>query len=152
MKSDIMNVYDKLVSGGYQGSKLAKDAFTVYCFLSAREEDQDPNYFNDCFCYVVKNIYNTQTAILDSAHSRDVAFNMSIYGNLLKSDAFLYVPMLHGSGENEKRVGYLNDIPYPHDVKSRFSIEASDITQRHGGSVYSAGALEAFISGGAALE
>jgi hypothetical protein len=127
--------------------KMAKDSFTVYCFLSTREEDRDPTYFKNCFCPVVKNIYNNQLSIL--THTADIAFTMSVYGNLLKSDAFMYVPFCYGGSDTEDRAGYIHNLPKPTDLTSQFTIEQSYLTQKHGGNNHgwTTGGLENFISG-----
>ena len=125
--------------------KFAKDAFTIYCFLSARDEERDPTYYKNCFCWVVRNIYKNPSSIIEATHP-DVAFTMSIYGNLLKSDAFKYVPFLFGAGENEPRVGYLDDVPTPVDLSSKFTVEQSVVTFTQGGSSHSVDSLETFMN------
>ena len=51
---------------GEAGDKfLAKDLFTVYCGLSILEENLDSNYFQRCFMYVVKNVYDNQLNIVN---------------------------------------------------------------------------------------
>ena len=81
---------------GETGDKfLAKDLFTVYCGLSVFEETSDHTYFQRCFMYLVKNVYDNQLTIVNQKAS-DLAFNYSIYVNLLRSDAFLYTPLLLG--------------------------------------------------------
>jgi hypothetical protein len=125
--------------------KFAKDAFTMYCFLSTRNEEGDSSYYKNCFCYVVRNLYKTPTEIT-STTLPDVAFTMSIYGNLLKSDAFKYVPFLFGDGENEPRIGYEDDIPSPTDLKTVFTIEQNELTNKQGGGSKSVEELENFIN------
>ena len=138
LRRSILYAYDN------DDKKFAKDAFTIYCFLSTREEERDPTYYKQCFCYVVKNIYRKPTEVT-SITSTDVAFTMSIYGNLVKSDAFKYVPFLFGNGETEERAGYLHDMPLPTDLQSVFTIEQSNITSTQGGSDHSISSLKEFM-------
>ena len=79
---------------------LAKDLFTIYCGLSDLEERNDSNYYQRCFMYIVKNVYNNQENILNHKAS-DLAFNYSIYVNLLRSNAFLYTPIIYGEESPE---------------------------------------------------
>lgn len=116
--------------GGNQ-AKCAKDMLTVYCFLSARNEDHDHLYFKDCFCWVMRNIYGNPEEIL--SHHNEIAFVMSVVANLVKSDAYKHEPFLGGIG-GEKHAGFnTDDIPDPIDLSSRFCIETSIITEKHGG-------------------
>jgi len=81
---------------GNAGDKfLAKDLFTVYCGLSTLEENSDFDYFRRCFMYMVKNVYDNQSNIVNQKAS-DLAFNYSMYVNLLRSDAFLHTPLVAG--------------------------------------------------------
>jgi hypothetical protein len=138
LRSDIQKEYNNDI-------KFAKDAFTMYCFLSTCNEAGDPKYYNECFLYVVRNIYTTPNVIISSSNT-DVAYILSIFLNLLKSDVFKYVPFLVNNGENESRVGYLSKIIDPTDIKSVFTVEQNDITFTQGGSPHSNESLEEFIN------
>jgi hypothetical protein len=142
-KKDILSIYSK------NNRNIAKDIFTIYCFLSTRNERDDVEYFKRCFCWVVRNIYQNPENLI-SQDTNDVAFNMSIYGNLLKSDVFMYVPFIHHStldeNVNEARINHVNDLPEPTDLKTLFTIEQSSITYTQGGSKHSAEELNRFIT------
>lgn len=118
-------------------NRIAKDVFTVYCFLSAgSKEDQDIKYFNTCFRYIVKHIYNDLKSVL--SHNRDLAFSLTLYLNLIKSDAFIYEPFKN----TEKRAGS-TEFPVPTDKAGRFTIEKGTMTEKHGGNGES---LSAFMA------
>jgi hypothetical protein len=138
LKSDIQALYDDDI-------KFAKDAFTMYCFLSTINEVGDPKYYSDCFLYVVRNIYTTPNDIISSGNT-DVAYILSIFLNLLKSDVFKYVPFLVGNSENEPRVGYLENITDPTNLKDMFTVEQHTATFTQGGSVHSTESLENFMN------
>ena len=72
---NLRSVLNKAYDGNKQ--RLAKDVFTVYCFISAINEESDPASYKNCFTYVVKNIYSNLHSVLN--HNRDLAFNISVY-------------------------------------------------------------------------
>lgn len=117
----------------YKGdtSALYKDLVAVYCYLSATHENTDSTYYKHSFTYVMKNIFNHNNSFNESVNQ--TAYNLSIYYNLLKSDAFLYKPLL--STESDKVTEYkdLDDnLPDPnnHDL---FGIQFSNRAKMGGG-------------------
>jgi hypothetical protein len=120
---NLRSVLNKAYDGDKQ--RLAKDVFTVYCFLAVINEDSDPESYKNCFTYVVKNIYNNLHSVLN--HNRDLAFNISVYLNLLRSDAFVYEPSLESESPPDE---FKRNIPDPTSKTELFSIEKNEITER----------------------
>lgn len=113
--------------------KLAQDLLSVYCYLSAIKEAENPNdnsYYKDCFLYVMKKLFNDPSYILRG--TRDLAYNLTLYGNLLKSDAFLYKPKL-SSQPRDSRYPVVDELPKPTDSKTLFTIEHSREMAKYGG-------------------
>jgi hypothetical protein len=119
-----------VLTQAYNGDKnrLAKDVFTVYCFLSSINEVGDSSYYTNCFTFVVKNIYNDLTHVLN--HNRDLAFNLSVYLNLIKSDALVYVPALSAEPPEP---GFTRQMPDPTSKSDLFSIYKNESTEKTGG-------------------
>ena len=75
--------------------KLYKDLLTIYCYVSTIKESEDPrdtSYYKQCFLPVIKNVFNDQNQLL--VKGNDLAHNLTLYGNLIKSDAFMFIPIL----------------------------------------------------------
>lgn len=102
--------------------RISKDLLTIICYLTAVESETDESYYEKCFLYMMRNIFNDHKSILDG--SSDLVRNMTLYANLLKSDIFLYVPVL----DTSELVGdfkVLDSIPGGRD-KTMFSIIKSE--------------------------
>jgi hypothetical protein len=71
---------------------LYKDLLTIYCYIATvTDGNGSTDYFKHCFLPAVKNFVNDGKGFSESTN--DLANLYSMYGNLLKSDAFLYVPI-----------------------------------------------------------
>ena len=114
----------------YKGDKnrLAKDVFTVYCFLASVNEVSDSKLYSTCFIFVVKNIYNDLYSVLN--HNRDLAFNFSLYLNLLKSDALDHMPILSTEPVSPN---FALSMPTPTSKTEYFSIYRNEVTEKTGG-------------------
>lgn len=129
--SAIKEAYEKDTS-----KNLSKDLITVYCYLSSCVEADSPGdntYYNNCFLYAMKNIFNDPKNILKT-HT-DTANNLTLYGNLLKSDAFLFVPNMHYDIESTDKdiyKVYENELPSPLTV-GMFTITRSEKMHKVGG-------------------
>jgi hypothetical protein len=113
-------------------SRLYKDLLTVYCYLAAlNEESNDADYFNHSFRYVMKHIFNHTNSFTESVN--ETVYNLSIYYNLVKSDAFMYTPVTeikHIDTEYGDRNGVL---PEPTN-RQLFTIQFNSAVAKHGGS------------------
>lgn len=124
-KSEILSVY------GSDTSALYKDLVTVYCYLSATHEENDSSYYKISFTYAMENIFNHTNSFNESVNQ--TAYNLSIYYNLLKSDAFLYIPLL--TTESTSVSEYLDlsgKLPDP-NKDDLFGIQFSDLAKKGGG-------------------
>jgi hypothetical protein len=128
-KSKLINAYD--IKYTSDKSYLSKDLITVYCYLASCSEWYDESYYNTTFIYVMKHIFNEPTKI--TSGSNDLAHNMTLYGNLIKSDAFMYVP--HRSTDTlNANYKDINEFPEPTLKQSLFSIIQSRKMAVYGGS------------------
>jgi len=121
------------VLDAYKGdsSRLYKDLLTVYCYLAALNEAEDPSYFTNSFVFVMKNIFNHNNSFSESVN--EAVYNLSIYYNLVKSDAFLYEPVSKQSDIDEEYINMNSKLPDPND-DSLFTIQFnSDIVNKFGG-------------------
>ena len=122
--------------------RMGKDLFIVFCNISrdlwqseVSEVDQISAFRN--FAYLASNVYSgCCTDILK--HEFDIARDLTLYGNLLKSDVCLYTP------QAEFGQSALSELPSPLDM-SIFSLSAfinkKTIT---GGSKYDPSLLDGF--------
>ena len=85
----------------------------------------------------MKNIFNNPKSVLDG--DGDVAFTLTMYANLLKSDAFLYVPHTEKPPEEYNFKQIDGQLPNPKEPTEKFSIADSRSMERFGGD---AGAAE----------
>jgi hypothetical protein len=128
-KSKLINAYDTKYNS--DKSYLSKDLITVYCYLASCSEWSDESYYNTTFIYVMKYIFNEPSKI--TSGSNDLAHNMTLYGNLIKSDAFMYVP--HKSTDTlNNNYKDINEFPEPTLKQSLFSIIQSRKMSVYGGS------------------
>jgi hypothetical protein len=121
------------VLAAYNGdsSRLYKDLLTVYCYLAAINEAEDPSYFTNSFVFVMKHIFNHNNSFSESVN--ETVYNLSIYYNLVKSDAFLYMPV---SDKDQIDTLYIDNhsiLPDPND-ESLFTIQFNtDLESKFGG-------------------
>jgi hypothetical protein len=112
---------------GNDASRLYKDLLTVYCSLAATKEAADDKYFSSTFVYVMKHVFNHQNSF--SKTINDAVYDLSLFYNLIKSDAFKYRPTA------EQPASYIDlggALPSPSDSKY-YTIQFSDTTIMHGG-------------------
>jgi hypothetical protein len=142
--NEIVSVVKQQYKNQYE---LARDIFSVYNYLSLTQEmDGDNNYYTKCFLWVVRNVYKTASDITD--HSLDLAHNMSIYGNLIRCDAYKYFPN-SAEAQTANFVDLRLDLPIPTAKDTLFTIENNSVTAKHGGStVRSVADLNAMMLGG----
>jgi hypothetical protein len=126
--------------------KLARDLFSVYNYLALVMEASEDNYYNSCFLWIVRNVYTSISDITE--HSLDLAYNMTIYGNLVRSDAYKYCPI----DSKTVMTGYESlglVLPSPTMKEKLFSIEQNKDTNIHGGDdVRSVADLDQIMMGG----
>jgi hypothetical protein len=120
------------VLNAYKGNdfRLYRDVLSVYCYLAAVMESEDDTYFNNCFVYSIKNIFNEPTCFKEGTN--DAVTNASLYLNLMKSDAFLYKQVYERSQINANYDDLDGALPDPNDSKC-FTIQFSDVVSKHGG-------------------
>ncbi|MGL5935428.1 MAG: hypothetical protein ACRCZI_07370 [Cetobacterium sp.] len=139
----IMEIRER-VARLYNGDdvRMGKDLFIVFCNISrdvwqteASEGDQI-SAFRD-FAYLASTIYSgCCTDILK--HEFDIARDLTLYGNLLKSDVCLYTP------QAEFPASSLSEIPSPLDM-SEYSLSSFINRQvKVGGGKYDASLLDGF--------
>ena len=117
-------------------NRICKDLLTIYCYLSAINESHDSRYYKDCFIYTMRNIFNNASLILGGTN--DLAHILTMYGNLLKSDAFLYYPVLMDTDDadpqhTDKYENLEGHLPEPTDGHKLFTIIYNTTGQKHGG-------------------
>ena len=113
---------------------LAKDLLTIYCYLSSVRESEEPNdtsYYTGCFLPVMQTIFNTSKAITE--RNTDVAYTLSMYGNLLKSDAFLFQPVLSTDPKDGRYTDLNGVLPEPTEGNSLFTIINNTTMAMYGG-------------------
>lgn len=121
------------VLDAYKGdsSRLYKDLLTVYCYIAALNEAEDPSYFTNSFVFVMKHIFNHNNSFSESVN--ETVYNLSIYYNLVKSDAFLYIPVSDKSQIDGKYTDMRSKLPDPND-ESLFTIQFNtDLVSKFGG-------------------
>lgn len=121
------------VLAAYNGdaSRLYKDLLTVYCYLSAlNEEELNDDYFTSTFVYGMKNVYNHKNSFTESMN--ETAYNLSVYYNLVKSDAFLYTPVSEKKYIDPAYADLDGVLPEPNNPKT-FTIQFNNVVQKRGG-------------------
>jgi hypothetical protein len=104
---------------------------TVYCYLSAINENEDPSYFKNSFVFVMRHIFNHNNSFSESVN--ETVYNLSIYYNLIKSDAFMYTPVSNKSEIDEKYIDMKSKLPEPSNP-SMFTIQFNtDLIEKYGG-------------------
>lgn len=94
---------------------LYKDLLTVYCYLDTIYSEVDNDYHINCFIPVMKYLFNDERFLINN--SNDLGNTLTLYGNLLKSDAFKYIPTKSSQeGLKVKEKGFKNlgnELPPP---------------------------------------
>ena len=117
---------------GNNKDKLYKDLLTMYCYLAAINEDDDSTYFKTTFKFVMKHIFNHNDSFNESVN--ETVYNLSLYYNLVKSDAFLYKPVYDKSQISPSYTDLQNALPNPNDP-TLFTIQFNDVLiEKYGGS------------------
>jgi hypothetical protein len=114
--------------------KLYKDLLTIYCYLSTIKEAEEPNdttYYEKCFLPVMKKIFNDQEQLL--VKGNDLAHNLTLYGNLIKSDAFKYIPTISTDPRIEEYEDLDGVLPEPTLKQKMFTISKNNLLIKHGG-------------------
>ena len=105
-------------------NKLAIDLITIYCYISQIQDSYDKDNFINGFIFTMEHCFNDIKNIIQNYN--DTANNITLYGNLLKSDIYKYIPTLSSENlQDSKETNYiqLNDLPDPMEIMSLFSIE-----------------------------
>lgn len=110
---------------GADRAKLAKDIFIVYCNVSRDLWNTDVDHVGQFknFAFIAQNIYDDLDKIINQEF--DIARDLTLYGNLLKSDVLNFSPK--ASYEQSP----LSSMPSPLDMKT-YSL-SSFINRRVGG-------------------
>jgi hypothetical protein len=136
--------YITKVKAAYNGddNALYKDLLTVYCYLATIKDDVESykDYHMHCFIPVMKNLFSDRNYLLKN--KSDLANTYTLYGNLVKSDAFKYVPKTYHNASYEIIVG----LPDPNNKAVRFSIQFNELMIKRGGGDDDTG-LMAFMGG-----
>lgn len=124
---NVINAY------GDKKQELKRDLLTVYCYLSSIRESEefDNSFYINCFLTVMQKIFNTTSLILD--RSTDIAYTLSMYGNLLKSDAFLFEPVTSTDKRDPRYEDLMNTLPEPTKSNSLYTIVYNSIMLINGG-------------------
>jgi hypothetical protein len=104
--------------------KLATDLLTIYCYISQIQDSYDKDNFVNGFIFTMEHCFNDIKNIIQNYN--DTANNITLYGNLLKSDVYKYIPTLSSENLQEsKETNYviIDGLPDPMEIKSLFSIE-----------------------------
>ena len=108
---------------------IYRDLLTVYCYLSALNEQTDTYYFNTTFRFVMKHIFNHNNSFSESCN--ETVYNLSMFYNLVKSDVFLYTPVYDSSQIH----GYQDlggGLPTPND-DTKFTTQFNTVVLVEGG-------------------
>lgn len=116
-----LDVRDKVISFyGHNKEIMGKDLFIVFSNVCKELWQSDPSMYNN-YAYLASSVYKHPKDII--AHDHDVARDLSLYGNLLKSDVLFFSP--EGKFETYP-AGYdssLKYIPSPVEMK-KYSLNA----------------------------
>lgn len=128
-KTVVLKTYGNNVNGLY------KDLLTMYCHIAKSDEYADPGAFNN-FLFSVKHVFNHKNSF--SKTSTETGFALTLYYNLIKSDAFMYVPIMSKDQLEKNKDGnciYTSmnyDLPSPNDT-SLFTIQFNNKNDKSGG-------------------
>jgi hypothetical protein len=119
----------------YHGNKkkLYNDLLTVYCYLATLSEDDNGtanDYFNGAFIQCMRRVYTNIDIFIDNRN--EITYNLSIYYNLVKSDAFLYIPVTNYDSIDDAYKNLRGELPIPTD-QTAFTIQFNDIIIKRGG-------------------
>jgi hypothetical protein len=134
--TDIVGILNNLYDN-HPNKSLYKDLLTIYCYITTTIDDHDGDYNSNNFFETVF-VVNLSTCINDGkglcASLNDLAHNYSMYANLLKSDALLYIPMLSTEGGDASVNHYtqINGLPEP-SKNIQFTIQFNDTMVKRGG-------------------
>ena len=134
INSPILSKTEIIKSYGNDTNRLYKDLITTFCYLCASYEIEDRTYYKINFTYRIKNVFNDINSFSDSVNQ--AAYNLSIFYSLLKSDAFLYTPLLSTERDLVMLDGnykdFKNEVPEPNG-KLFYTIQFSDLAIVGGG-------------------
>jgi hypothetical protein len=130
--------YMEYVINAYNGrdQELAKDLLTIYCYLSSIRESEefgDNSYYNGCFLPVIQTVFNTSKVILE--RNMDIAYTLSMYGNLLKSDAYNFEPITSMDPPDSRYPDLRNTLPEPTESRGLFTIVRNSTMAVMGGGI-----------------
>jgi hypothetical protein len=111
-------------------SKLYKDLLTVYCYLAAINEALDSDYFTTTFVFAMQYVFNHNKSFQGC---NETVYNLSIYYNLVKSDAFLYEPVYSVDHIDKNYIDLHTALPNPNDATLITIQFNSDLILTHGG-------------------
>ena len=109
---------------------IYRDLLTVYCYLSALNEQTDTCYFNTTFRFVMKHIFNHNNSFSESCN--ETVYNLSMFYNLVKSDAFLYTPVYDKTQIHGDYVDLEGCLPIPSD-NTKFTTQFNSVVIVEGG-------------------
>lgn len=112
---------------GTNTSGLYKDLLTMYCHISEGDEFGDRGAFSN-FLFSIKNVFNHKNSFTKT--STETGFALTLFYNLIKSDAFLYTPVLSKNEleTNNDICAYLSlnyRLPNPNDT-NLFTIQFNE--------------------------
>ena len=109
--------------------RIYRDLLTVYCYLSALNESGDQCYFQTTFRFVMQHVFNHNNSFSESCN--ETVYNLSMFYNLVKADAFLYTPVY----EFDQIHGYTDlggGLPDPND-NTKFTTQFNSVVLVEGG-------------------
>lgn len=124
-KTGVINVYKN-------DANLYKDLLTMYCHIMEIQELDNRESFTN-FIFNIKNIYNNVSSFTKTV--TETGFALTLYYNLIKSDAFLYVPVveindLEKSSDNVCLYQSLNyRLPAPNNT-ALFTIQFNNVVYK----------------------
>lgn len=109
--------------------KIYRDLLTVYCYLSALNERGDPYYFQTTFRFVMQHVFNHNNSFSESCN--ETVYNLSVFYNLAKADAFLYTPV-YDFTQIHDYVDLEGGLPDPND-DTKFTTQFNSVVLVEGG-------------------
>jgi hypothetical protein len=100
-------------------SQLARDLFIVFCninkemWMSSYYTESAKEYQN--FAYIVSKIYTDKNDLIKQEFN--VSRDLTLYGNLLRSDVLLYVPQADFRSVDSVDLPIVSELPSPLDMK-----------------------------------
>jgi len=101
---------------GNEKDRLGKDLFIVFCNISKDMWSTSINPVDDFkeFAYIASNIYTKPELLINQEF--DTARDLTLYGNLLKSDVFKYTPQADFRKEEHINLPAVSTLPSPLDM------------------------------------